>query len=298
MIRSKYLAIAALALSFGALTACDSTSSSNAPTVSEFESANFTESTDTLKIGNYIDFYGKVTDDQGLKSWSLTVLNSAGSVVYTASVPTISGTSVSFDLPSKSSTNLRVSNDGSWGATGQYTVRLTVTNSQGNSINADQKIYAEGKGSSATSTLATVNTLSVAAQGVSGVNSFISIGNAISYSGTETKTKYTSTDLVVTYDAVDTTQTNFESTAAAVSDGSFSLTYWGAGRATLIKDVGTTEPVSLATAQALIGTAQTAAIVNGHYYVVKTVEGVYAVLYASSVSGIGNGMTLTVKILN
>jgi hypothetical protein len=301
MIRSKYLALAAVALSFGALTACDSTSSSNAPTVSEFESANFTETTDTLKIGNYIDFYGKVTDDQGLKNWSLTVLNSAGAVVYTASVPTISGTSVSFDLQGKSTTNLRVSNDGSWGATGQYTVRLTVTNSQGNSINADQKIYAEGKGSATTTPLTNQGVVPLGAQSAS-AGSFLDVTNYTAYTSGANK-PYATIDVVFGADAAGTA--SLLSPYAASTDGfpalagSATTSAWPTLNKTIIvgpltSALGTQEAVAAAIGSA---TTQKVAATNGLYALKLGSSGKYAALKLT-VSGSGKTATADVTVYN
>lgn len=155
MKKFRILTLASVFALSGLMTGCfeDATSSSSAPTINEFESANFDESKDTLAISTKIDFYGKVSDEEGLKSWTLQVLDASGKVVSTATVPTISGTSTSFDLPSKSSVNLSITNDGTWGATGKYSVVLTVTNTQGNSIKSTQTIIAKGNGTTNPTTI-------------------------------------------------------------------------------------------------------------------------------------------------
>jgi hypothetical protein len=294
MQKLRFLPLAAIGLAFGLLTACDSTSSKDAPSVSTalYVSGNPT----TLQANTTYHLAGTV---ENVTSWSWTVVNSAtGKTVATISADAPNG-SGSTDVGKGSSSKLvEFTVTSAWGATGTYVITGALTGTDGSTINTTVTVTATPGGTNTTETpLSSVVSLDVAAQGVTGVNSFISIGNAKSYSGTETKTYFANTDLVITYDAANTTQTNFESTAEGVSDNTLGSTYWGTGRATLITDVGSTEPTSLTTAKASLGTAQSAAIVSGHYYVVKTVEGIYAVLYASNLSGTGNSLTLTVKIL-
>jgi len=288
------LPLATLSLFVGLMSACDSTSSNSGPSITNL----YLDNTSLSAGGGQTGIHATVADpNKGIQVNFKVVQN--GTDVS-------SDFTISYTAPSSSVSSWSAFNDGSAkisavsGATnGNDTLVMTVTDASGSGT-ATQRVPVtvtggiNGGGGSAPSQVAS---LDVAAQGVTGVNSFISIGNATSYSGTDTKTNFATTDLVITYDGTIATQTNFESTAAGVADGSLTSSYWAGGRATLIADAGSTEPATLAAAEAVLGTAQTAKITNGHYYVVKTVEGVYAILAVSNATGTGNSMTLTVTIL-
>jgi hypothetical protein len=294
MQKLRLLPLALLSLSVGLMSACDSTSSNSGPTITNL----YLDASSLVAGGGSTGIHATVADPNNGITVTFKVVQNGTDVS--------SDFTISYVVPVSSATSWSAFNDGkasiaakSSAANGNDTLVMTVTDAT-NSGTATQKVPVtvtggtNGGGGTAPSTVAT---LDVAAQGVVGVNSFISIGNATSYSGTDTKTNFGTTDLVITYDGTVTTQTNFESTAAGVADNSLQSSYWGAGRATLIADAGSTEPATLSAAEALLGNAQTAKIVNGHYYVVKTVEGVYAILAVSNATGTGTNMTLTVTIL-
>lgn len=299
-IRSRFLGLAALALSVVSLTACGSTDSeTTAPTIKEFESANFTEATDTLKAGSTISFYGSVSDEVGLKGWSLQVLDADGDLVYTATVPTISGkTSQDFDIDA-GDTKLQITNDGKWDISGKvaanYTVRLTVTNTNGQSTTKDMKIIA------AKSVDVVTTPLTLVAQGISAGGKLAKPGSSISLSlgkallASDLTSNRTAIDLVVTSD--DANNAIFESTAQAVSNGDLSDAAWGTGNGTLIALVSK-EPTTLEEAKAITLSAQSALIQSaGASYVAKTVSGTYYVLTVTNVTGGGDEVSFTLKIL-
>lgn len=303
--RSKFTGIAALAVATMSLTACFGTDSEapTAPTINEFESANFAEATDTLKASTKIEFYGKVSDDVGLKSWSLIVLDKDMDTVYSAVVPTISGTSQSFDLVGKSSTNLSITNTGDWDLSGataaSYTVRLTVVNTNGLSTSKDMKIVA-AKTPAIVTTPLTVWATALSAGGFDAkAGSFISATDGKVYTGTESKTKFATIDLVMT--STESGEATFFSTALGVTNGDLTggegatVNYWGTGRATLIAPVSK-EPTTLEEVKAVTLTAQSATVRDGSY-VLKTVEGTYYAMVVSGMTGAGDAATVTLKIL-
>ncbi len=261
MKKIRILTLASVFALSGLMTGCfeDSTSSS-APTINQFESANFDESKDTLAINTKLDFYGKVSDDEGLKSWTLQVLDASGKVVSTATVPTISGTSTSFDLPSKSSVNLSVTNDGTWGATGKYSVVLTVTNAQGNSIKATQTIIAKGNGTTNPTTL-TSSTVTLGGSS-SSFGSYLDADAMVVYKSSEAAANAAAIDLVFNY----TNDASLANEIRSPSDASW-LT-WGTKNSTKIVDV---------TGDATFETTNTQAAIDALYSASAAETTIYAV---------------------
>lgn len=127
------------------MVGCGSTSAkpSASPSISRFQSVDFDKAKDSLAIGRTLRLSGAASDDHGLQSWTLTLLDSAGNVLDMVARSAISGTDVSFD---QANTYLSISNDGSWGPTGSYTVRLTVADIDGDTTHADLMIRAKGTG--------------------------------------------------------------------------------------------------------------------------------------------------------
>ena len=290
----RILALTSLVAGFGLMTGCDTTASSSAPEITQFETANFTDATDTWTSGMDLEFYGTAKDDNSLKTIKLDIVGPSGTVVETIT-KNVSGTSV--DFGGNKTIVLTIKNTGAWVA-GAYTAKLTATDNDGLATTKTITLAkVAGTGSSATTTpLTAQGTLNVGGFSTS-APSFIGLGTnpAVAYSGTESKTSFASIDLVVTANANGTASV-FESTAEGVSNGDLTSSYWGAGRATLIAKV-TTAPANLEAAKAVALSAQSAEITSGGIYVVKTVGGVYAVLTASSVTDYGDAVKLTVSIL-
>ncbi len=300
MQKLRLLPLAILSLSIGLMTACDSTSSNNAPTISsqiiaKDAAGNTIDVGTTLTTSTTGHLTGTVTD---VASWIWVVKNTSGTPVDTL-VPSHSPAgSGDTKLGGGSDVLISFTPTAKWGPNGAYTVIGTLTGTSGGTTTTPAITFQAIPGGSSGTALTSQGTLMVGGQTVSNLPSFIGLTPVQAYTGTQSKTSYASIDLIVTSDAAIPTNSDLESTAAGVSDNSLGSTYWGNGRATLIQDVGATAPTTLEAAKALLtSTNQSATIVSGHVYVAKTVEGIYAVLTASAVSGSGNNIALSVTVL-
>lgn len=142
---SRFATTLAFALAALSLSACDESTAPAAPTpprIVKFESAYFAENVDTLKADQRMDFFGSLSDKSGLTAWSLVVLDTIGDTMLVAKLPSISGTSIDFDVAGKSAYNLSITNPGTWGPTASFLARLTVSNSAGLSSTKDIRFLA------------------------------------------------------------------------------------------------------------------------------------------------------------
>jgi hypothetical protein len=294
MVRSRHLALAALALSASMLGGCLTDSDSAAPTISSAlyvsgYAAN--DTTDTLKASTNYHLAGTVKD---VASWSWTIIRSSdGAVVDTLTTDAPNG-SGSTDIGSGSAKSVPFTPTSKWGGTGIYYVQGVLTGTDGSSLTTKVKFLAAPGGSSTSSTaLTTVSTFNVGGLSTSS-SSFIGLATGKAYTGTQTATYYDSVDLVVTAD--DSGYAIFVSTAKAVSNSWLTSSYWGSGKATLITKV-TSAPTTLEEAKAVSLSTQSATIVDGSSYVAKATDGTYYVIKASNVSGSGDNITLTITLL-
>jgi len=289
MIRSKYFGLAAVAFAMLSLGACTTDSDSSAPVISEFESANFDESNATWGVKQEIEFYGKATDDNNVSTLRLYVINSAG-VAVDSFIKTVSGTSVSFGK--NENVTFNITNPGTWGVSGSYTIRLTAVDNDGLSTSKDM-VFKNVTGTNAVAlTAGTPFT-------VGGFNtkspSFISLGDGKAYGSSGLTTDRSNIDLIVTAD--DSGYGVFKSTALGVTNKDLVDDYWGTGKATKIAKVEFA-PTTVEDAKAVNVTSQSAVIPSaGAAYVAVTAAGSYYVIKASSVSGAGDDITLTVTLL-
>lgn len=265
--------------------------SSTPPTIAQFQAANsFDIAKDTLALDSTLDLSGKLTDEQGLKSWSLTILDSAGKAVDTIALSSISGTSVSFD---QANTYLSVLDDGSWGSDGTYTVRLTVTNIHGDTTHADLKILAKGTASSSGTQLASQGVLLLGAQGAS-AGSFLDVTRDSVWKKSGA-IPYAHIDIVFGVDGDGAV--SLMSPSAAIGDG-FDLIDWSTWNSTAIAYSAT----QLRTASALKAAIDSSGSVsqkvqarNG-WYAVKLSTDAYAALKLSSISSSDSTATASVEI--
>jgi hypothetical protein len=123
----RILALTSLVAGFGFMTGCDTTASSSAPVIDQFE-ATFDEANTTWTSGLEIEFYGKASDDNNLTKLSLDFIDASGKATLIKSVA-VSGSSVKFGI--NESVKFQITNPGTWAATGSYKIRLTATDNDG-----------------------------------------------------------------------------------------------------------------------------------------------------------------------
>lgn len=149
MKKIRILTLASVFALSGLMTGCfeDSTSSSSAPVIEEFE-ATFGEATATWTSGLEIEFYGAVTDDNALTQLKLELIDASGKATLIKAVA-VSGDEVVFGVDE--TVKFQITNPGTWGATGAYKVRLTATDNDGLTNTKELSFKEiEGSGSSAT----------------------------------------------------------------------------------------------------------------------------------------------------
>jgi len=150
MIRSKYLAIAALALSFGALTACDSTSSDSSISISgnpRLDNATLPADGSTKTA-----IRGTIADDAAGMVVSLSVQDASGSDVtsnFTISTTAITSSSKSWSLGDPAEGNSTIGAK-SGIANGNYTLVITATS--GSSTATAKVAFTVTAGTSVTGT--------------------------------------------------------------------------------------------------------------------------------------------------
>jgi hypothetical protein len=154
MQKLRFLPLAAIGLAFGLLTACDSTSSKDAPSVSTalYVSGNPT----TLQANTTYHLAGTV---ENVTSWSWTVVNSAtGKTVATISADAPNG-SGSTDVGKGSSSKLvEFTVTSAWGATGTYVITGALTGTDGSTINTTVTVTATPGGTNTSATATTLYT--------------------------------------------------------------------------------------------------------------------------------------------
>lgn len=142
----RILALTSLVAGFGLMTGCDSTSSSSAPEITEFQ-ATFAEESATWTSGLEIEFYGKATDDNNLSQLKLEFIDAAGKATAIKAVA-VSGSSVKFGT--NESVKFNITNPGNWAVTGSYKIRLTATDNDGLTSSKDLTFkQIDGTGASA-----------------------------------------------------------------------------------------------------------------------------------------------------
>lgn len=294
MIRSKYFGLAAVAFAMLSLGACTTDSDSAAPTISSAlyvsgYAAN--DTTTTLLASTNYHLAGTVKD---VASWSWTIVRASDNAVVDTIITNAPAGSGSTDIGSGSATLVQFTPTAKWGPTGIYYVQGVLTGTDGNKLTAQVKIKAAPGGSVGTA-LTIVGTFTAGGFDAS-AGSFISLSSATAYHTKELTTDRTNIDLVVTADA--SGYAIFESTALGVTNNDLTDSYWAPGKATeIVKVTSTPTTVEQAKAFGLTSSNQSAFIADGGVYVALTTSGVYYVIKASSVSGAGDAVSLTVTLL-
>jgi len=282
--------LAFLLLSAAWLAGCggEGTNSSSPPTISQFQAVMFDNTKDTLRIDSTLRLSGKVVDGDGLKGWILTLLDNTGKILDTIDASKISGANFVFDQPNS---NLLVRNDGSWGPSGSYTLRLTVTDTFGEASRVDLKFYAIGSGSGTDTLVASQGTAILGAQGAI-EGSFLDVTrDSVWTSGSK---PYDHIDVVFGVDA--TSNLSLMSPSLAVSDG-FNLSGWTTLNTTVI--VFSATPLRTTTAiKAAIGVSPFQQKVPAQigWYAVKLSTGAYAALRLSAPTSANSTATANVEI--
>jgi hypothetical protein len=293
----RIVALTSVFAAFGLMTGCDlfgTDSSNESPTITDTRLDNGTLNAST---GGSTTVRGIVADDAAGMSLSLKVMQGTTdkSSSFTISFTDIPSAEKSWSIGSPDQGKGSIAAK-STAASGTYDLVYTVTDAAGASATAKVSFAVVGGTTTTSTPIVSKGTLDVGGTSAT-PPSFIGLNPVARYTSSQTITNFAKVDLVVT-NAANTTTAIFESTAAGVIDATLQQSYWAGGRATLIKDVGTTVPADLEAAIAALGTStsQSANIVAGHTYVAKTAEGLYAVLTASNVVGTGANVTLTVTV--
>jgi len=291
-IRSRFLGLAALALSVVSLTACGTTDS----TASNLAIAD--AGMDVTSLPNdgatSTSIRGIVTDDAAGFTISFSVKDSVGDIVTSdfainTTAPSASATSWSIGKSSEGNTTIKALPAADKGT---HTLIITAKSSS-NTVSKEVKFVV-------TSTAVTTP-LTLVASGLSiggfdaAAGSFISVSGGAVYKTAQLTTDRSAIELIASSDA--NGNAILESSALAVSNQDVTDAAWGTGNATKIILVSS-EPTTLEQAKLNEPTAQSALIQSaGASYVVKTVGGTYYVLTVTNVVGGGDAVTFTLKIL-
>lgn len=308
-IRSRFLGLAALALSVVSLTACGTDSETSTIKLTE---TNLDNASLTIGAADAISIRGLIESDVAGLSVTYNVLDKNFSNVnedFTINTATIGASETSWSLgdPKKGNGTIKANSSLTVSDTGTYYLRIVVKNSSGNEDSATVTFKVK-----ANSTTVVGTPLVVAASNldVGGSNaaagSFISIGAAAVYNSTDSKTKFASIDLYTTTN-VDG-QATFKSTASARTAynagedvGTLTSDYWGNGRSTIVTQVASAATTLEQAKTSLTGITTQETPINttdaSSYYLVKTTDNVYALLTVTSVSKTGADITFKLTIL-
>jgi hypothetical protein len=289
--------LAILSLSIGLMTACDSTSSNNAPTISspivaKDASGNTIDAGSTLTTSTTGHLTGTVTD---VASWIWVVKNASGTPVDTLVPSHAPAGSGDTKLGTGTDVLIAFTPTAKWGPTGAYTIVGTLTGTSGGTTTTPAITFNAVPGGSNGTPLATSTQLSVG--GFSATPpSFIGLSPIKTYPSSQTSANVGSIDLV--FDAnTDGSGEVLESPYYGYNtSGSLTSNYWSSGRTTLIAAVSTA-PTTLEAAKAVSLSSQTVAVTSTGIYVAKTQDNVYAVIKISNLSGTGDAATATVTVL-
>jgi hypothetical protein len=298
----RLLALTSLVAGFGLMTGCDTTASSSAPEITEFETANFTDATDTWTSGMDLEFYGTAKDDNSLKTLTLEIVNSAGTAVYT-STKNVSGTSI--DFGSGEDIVFTINNPGTWVA-GAYTAKLTAADNDG--LTATKTItLAKVAGSGTTTptgTAVTSTTVTLGSNDNATYGSSIDADAMVAYKISQITTTALQGEVDAYYAYSSTAKADkFFSPSQAKTSGFDGIKNWSVSTTVALYNLGTmtsTAFAALTTQEAIdalfTGKSSVVSVDAASDVVVgiKTSAGVYRVLHVDAITA-GSTGTVTVK---
>lgn len=289
MKKIRILTLASVFALSGLMTGCfeDSTSSSSAPVIEEFE-ATFGEATTTWTSGLEIEFYGTVTDDNALTQLKLELVDASGNVKALIKAVAVSGDDVSFGKDE--SVKFQITNPGTWAATGAYKVRLTATDNDGLTSTKELSFKEiEGSGSSVTTLKDTTVDMRASSSSLAGPP-YLDVDAMVTYGSATASANSGVVDL--RFNNTSSSSEAGEIRAPSAAEAGTSMAGWTTKNATKFHKV--TGKYATTNTQAGIDALYNAGsavdhivVANGDEIVVKSVSGKVVLIKINSITGPG-----------